>query len=374
MKRNLQEQPEKGSEILFENDELIVAKILTQEAACYYAQVSPWCSENEFSKYNRIGDVYYFIPKNPKSMLKYALFVEDGNKNSYAFRLFGGDEFSVRVLILQFPQVKDIIGELYPFNITKNLEDYIMEIIDGDDLMSLNSSIVDIYTDKRGRGVSELVIRNRDTKEMLDRLLELDHGDILAFNFAQGSYEWLDWDNAYDEYISGYGIYNAYNNETESLLEEISKYLLPNEEFDFNYGDYLELLMREIRKDFPDKIYEIVDDYQEKYNESAREKVKLVVESELKEYFDKIGFVVGDNYEELITTTGNLLYWCRRYDYVGNLNNLIQLIFEKNKSNLEGWSDTANESGLRQGPEKDEFVQKLNRILNNILSTLKKGS
>lgn len=368
--RLLREQSEKGSEILFENDELIVAKILTQEAACYYAQDSPWCKENYFSKYNRIGDVYYFIPKNPKSMLKTALFVGDNNDVSEAYRLSDGDKFPIRVLILQFPQAKDIIGELYPYNITKNLEDYLLEIIDKDTLMDLNPSIDHIYSGNRGRGDDELVIINSDTQDMMEKLMDLDMQDIIAFDFSQGDSEWLDWDGAFDEFVSGWAIYHAYDEQTVQKFNEIATYLMPDG-FKFKDESDLEELVREIF-DVSDDLYDVIHEYKDRYNESARGAVKKEVERDLNEYFGRLGITPNKTYDELSITVGQLLYWCRRYDYVGTLDDLILKIFEENKHKFDGWSDTANDMGVGEAFGRREYIPYFNSVLDKILSKLKK--
>lgn len=370
-RRNLSEQPERGSEILFEDNKLIVAKILTQEAACYYAQDSSWCKENNFSKYNRIGDVYYFIPKNPKSMLKTALFVGDDNSVSHAFTLSNGDEISVSVLTLQFPQVKDIIGELYPFNITKNIEDYLMEIIDKDTLIELSPSIDTIFTSDEGRGLDEIVIKNNDTYDMIEKLMDLDYGDVVAFRVSQTDGEWADYDAVYEDISNGWAIYNAHDKETENILNEIATYLyFSYEEFDFENQSSLEYLMSRINDEFWDELGTITHEYRERLNSAVVKKIKEEAEDELNKYLDKLGFLPGPYFDELSTTIGNLLYWCRRYDYVGTLDNLIRIIFEKNKSNIGGWYEVANEV-VFDGQEKEEYIQILNKNLNEILSKLK---
>lgn len=369
-KRVIREQSERGSEVLFEDDKLIVAKILTQEAACYYAQNSAWCKENYFSKYNRLGDVYYFISKNPKSFLKYAMFVDKQNNICEIHNLSNGEEYSVKVLTLQFPSAKEIIGELYLFNITNNLEDYILEIIDIDTLIELNGSIDSVYTNKQGRGDDELVIENDDTHKLFEKLMNLDYDDIMVLNKSIYGGDWIDYDSAYEEISSGWGIYNAYDYNTKNKLSEIAQYLIPDEDFDFENASNLEYLMNIINDEFWSELGDITHEYQQRLNSAVLKKIKEEAEDKLNEYLDRLGFEAGPHYDNLSTTTYNLLNWCRRYNYVGTLDTLIQTIFERNNHNIPGFYDMANETTI-VGDDKEEYIKILNHNLDKILLELK---
>lgn len=372
---HLHEQSEKGSVILFEDNKVIVVKILTQEAACYYAQDSPWCKHNRFSNYNRVGDVYYLISKTPKSYYKSALFVDTENMISTSYKLNDGDEISIRVLLLQFPSAKDVIGELYPFNITSNLEDYITGTIDGETLMSLNPSIYDIFKKEQIRGSHELLIINEDTNNLLENLLDLHDMDVLAFSFAMGSFEWNTYDSVYESIMNWGGLSEISDDKTVLILKDISDYLLPDKKFNFEDNYFLGRLLEKINKKFPGELDVVFDKYHYKLNHLSREEVRKISEKELNDFLETLGFENYSDYNELTTTVGNLLYWCRRNDYVGTLDNLIRLIFEHKSREKFNWSNIADSFTIGENPEeKNKIIQSLNDTLNNILSKIKNNS
>lgn len=373
---HLHEQSEKGSVILFEDNKVIVVKILTQEAACYYAQDSPWCKYNRFSDYNRVGDVYYLISKSTRSYFKSALFVDNENMISKSYNLNDDSEISIRSLLLQFPSAKDVIGELYPFNITSNLEDYITGTIDGETLMSLNPSINDIFKNKEQmRGSDELLIINEDTNNLLENLLDLHPMDVFAFSFAMGSIEWNTYDSVYESIMNWGGLSDISDDKTVLILKDISDYLLPDKKFNFNDNYFLGTLLEKINKKFPGKLDVVFDDYYYKLNHLGSEKVRKISEKELNDFLENLGFENYSDYNELTTTVGNLLYWCRRNDYVGTLDNLIRLIFEHKSREKFNWSEIADYFTIGENPEeKNKIIQSLNDTLNNILSKIKNNS
>lgn len=57
-----------GTEKIFESNEVLVVKPLTQESSCYYGSGTRWCTaasvNNRFKQYSRLGVLYYLIFKN----------------------------------------------------------------------------------------------------------------------------------------------------------------------------------------------------------------------------------------------------------------------------------------------------------------------
>jgi len=80
------EEKKAGKKVIFEDDNFLVVRPLTQDSSCYYGANTKWCTsstkegKNKFDQYSSTGKLYYIISKKPmelRNLDKVALYVDD---------------------------------------------------------------------------------------------------------------------------------------------------------------------------------------------------------------------------------------------------------------------------------------------------------
>ena len=80
------EEKKAGKKVIFDDENFLVVRPLTQDASCYYGANTKWCTsstkegKNKFDQYSSTGKLYYIISKKPLDMRnldKVAVYVDD---------------------------------------------------------------------------------------------------------------------------------------------------------------------------------------------------------------------------------------------------------------------------------------------------------
>lgn len=237
------------------------------------------------------------------------------------------------------------------------------QLIDADKLFD---SIKEDY-----RNPAESIIRiDFKHKEDLLRTLGLSDDDIYFYLSVTNPYESYDFIDSYyaqEEFKDGYGVYNYLDEENINTLSQISRAILPKK-VDFADTEYLQELSSVLLQNFKQETEDIIYDYADEKNGQMNREAYKVVEKELQDYIDSLGFEVTNS--GLRISVGELinLYLMNNAIHVP-LKKLLENLFESDKQYF-GWNDDIYEYANDNDFDSVSFNKYAGRILNNILDRI----
>lgn len=117
------EEKKSGKKVIFEDNDFLVVRPLTQDASCYYGANTKWCTsstkegKNKFDQYSSTGKLYYIISKKPLDMTnwsKIAVYVDD---------YYGGEVLYDNLDVTLNEKQKQDYYSLLPSSLLTNLRD-----------------------------------------------------------------------------------------------------------------------------------------------------------------------------------------------------------------------------------------------------------
>jgi len=249
------------------------------------------------------------------------------------------------------------------------LRNYAKGKIDAHQLMDADKLFDSIKEDYRNP--AESIIRiDFNSKEDLLKTLGLADDDIYFYfdvTSPYNSYEFIDSYSAQEEFGDGYGFYNYLDEENMITLSQIARAILPKK-VDFGDAESLKELSVVLLQNFKREIENIIDEYASEKNYQMNGEAYKVVEKELKDYTDSLGFEVTDT--GLRISVGQLihLYLMENAIHIP-LKKLLEKVFESDKQYF-GWSDDIYGYANDNDFDSVRFNKYAGQILDNIIDRI----
>lgn len=118
-------------EILYEDDDFLVVRPLSQDASCYYGSGTKWCTsgkkKNKFDEYFNNGFLYYIISKKPleykPNWTKVAVYID---------KIFGGEVFYDNLdVVLRDSEVKSYVNMISELPIMDSIRSHYKNLTSG---------------------------------------------------------------------------------------------------------------------------------------------------------------------------------------------------------------------------------------------------
>lgn len=225
----------------------------------------------------------------------------------------------------------DILSKLY---------EYIQGDIMSWDLENSDSFINEVR--KRNPISDSIVIFESTEKQFLADELNLDESDIWVYETVTGYYggnqEFSDYSTVLDDFTEGYYGYYHLNENNMNTLKTISSYILPGAEFDIEDSKFRFSFNKRMYELFSDEVEGIVHSVWEADEQMYYDAIK----ADIKKTFDliekRMGFAVYN--DRISSTVGELIMWCRFFDYEGDLKGLYEKIINKFTPRIKGgWGE-----------------------------------
>ncbi len=286
----IKQEIKKDARKIFEDEKFLVVQPMTLKSSCYYGAETRWCttstSSDEFDRYFKNGNLYYFIKKGVPDG-KWALFVSNDGSEVEVFDSKNNKE-TLKTLKSEFRQLDDEIID----DLSNNSQDYNNLYLY---LVTANSNIITRNTDNMSQygrliGVVEVKL---DLDEIMKVFgIEDDYEQRAVQQYYHSYYSYERTDGWYD-FRDGY-IFRHFNESNMELLKKIASYIKP------------EILIPDINEwdgtkemnEFTDKLndlYErdvdyIISEYTTLYDQSLEEGAREQINSSIIKEMEKLGF------------------------------------------------------------------------------------
>ena len=218
---------------------------------------------------------------------------------------------------------------------------------------------------------AESIIRiDFNSKEDLLKTLGLADEDLYFYfdvTSPYNSYEFIDGYSAQEEFSDGYGFYNYLDEENMITLSQIARAILPKK-VDFGDAESLKELSAVLLQNFKREIEDIIDEYASEKNYQMNREAYKVVEKELKDYTDSLGFEVTDSGLRIGVAELIHLYLMENAIHIP-LKSLLEKVFESDKQYF-GWSDDIYEYANDNDFDSVGFNKYAGQILDNIIDRI----
>lgn len=359
--------------VIFEDDKILIVSPLTYEGNKYYGKKTPWFEEGwygikEFEKrFENGGRIYYIINKETGE--------KDGFYKDQYGQLFYNENSKIgkpeiEDLVTFAPSARKIIWELTGSDIFKKLVRYAKGKIDKNALENSDELIHDIKENREVPGESIILLRF-DEDEELFKILDLSDDDIWFLNVINSrDYEFTDGDRMYDDNKEGYGIFRWFNGENMQKLRDISRVVLPNEEFNEQNEQFMGNLYRKLDIHFDRQLDRMTWDYMDEYNSKTSEYARTEISEEFNGYLNEKGFNLVRRYDTISTTIADLIYL---YSIRGRKHDDLKVLLENelkpsSKDRFGGWGENYYEYEGKIDSDKlnSEFEYQLEKIWDKL--------
>jgi len=249
------------------------------------------------------------------------------------------------------------------------LRNYAKGKIDAHQLMDADKLFDSIKEDYRNPAESIIRIDFRNKEDLLKTLGLADDDIYFYFDVTSpyNNYEFIDDYSAKEEFSDGYGFYNYLDEENMITLSQIARSILPKK-VDFGDAESLKELSAVLLQNFKRETEDIIDEYAAEKNYQMNREAYKVVEKELKDYTDSLGFEVTDT--GLRISVGQLihLYLMENAIHIP-LKKLLEKVFESDKQYF-GWNDDIYEYSNDADFDSVSFNKYAGRILDNIIDRI----
>lgn len=336
--------PPDEAEKIYENDNVLIVSPLTHSANKYYGEGTPWYEDGRWGwddftrRKERGGKIYYIINK------------EDGTKKSFYKNRYGevyeddNTELSkneIKEFVKLFPSAKRIILDITSNQIFKKFREFLKGKISIEDLTNSDDLISKITYNPQDPLESKVRLRFKDDEEFYD-FLELNDDDTWFMNLVNRTdFEFMDSDRLWNDNQEGYGLFRFFDQENLNKLKTIAKFFKSESEFDPNNETYMGELYLAIDKLFSRDLDNMGYKLMEEINSRASENARTYIAEEINSFLKEHGFTLVRDYDELITTIGNIIHM---YSLRGNttldLREMIKSEFQsKDKKSIGGWGN-----------------------------------
>jgi len=367
------QDPKDQVEKVFEDDNTLIISPLTIEANGYYGKQSPWYEEGYYGnrefeqRLKNGGKIYYIIDK--KTGEKEGFYKDEYGQIFYneSTKLKKDD---INDLIKFAPTARKVILNLTGSDSFKKLKEFAKGKIDKNILMHSDDLIDNVLVDRENPGESQIMLRF-DEDEDLFNILDLSDDDIWFLNVIMSrDYEFMDSDRMWDDNKEGYGIFRMFNGENMQKLRDISRIVMPNEEFNEQDEKFMGLLYIKLNEHFERQLDRMSWDYIDEYNVAASDKARTEISEEIDKYLNEKGFHLTRKYDTLTTTVVNLIYLYsitgRRSDNLKEL--LTSVLTPLPADRIGGWGENyyEYEGTINFDKLNNEFEFQLEKIWDTL--------
>jgi hypothetical protein len=334
-------------EIISENEDLKIVKVLTKDAAFYFG--GDFYSQNWDNNFSE-GDIYFIISSNEDIPIV-SLHNREDNEPSVVRTGYDSNRFgNADDLKKLFPESLKLLSPLIIFG--KTFE-FLKSIYSGyEPRWNENGGdkiISDIKFNSKTPNSSIVVIEFNDDEDFLN-VFDLDSDDQYEWRYYMSDYSSGDYDlyNYNEDWDEGNFIEYAFNDENRERLYNIVKVFFPSTP---NENIRITTSMTEIDSDF---VESVIYEYGSEWQNCIFYKIKDDIRSELENPFIKFGIKEKSFAFKYETTVGVLLTWYKQLKFeLGDIGELLKELIEKfdqNKNNYRGsWSE------LRYNTDCDSF-------------------
>jgi hypothetical protein len=311
-------------EIVSEDDNLKIVKVLSKEAAHYFGgdlYSQNW--DNNFSD----GDLYFLISSDP-DIQEFSIHNRDNNDPSVI--RYGYDRNSLKNtddLKSRFPNSLKLLTPLVRFGKTFEFLKSIYNGYEprwnengGDDLIYN----INFNRTNPGQSVVEIVIDNEDT--FLD-IFDIEQDDRYEWRYYMSDYGGVnyDYDMSNDSWMDGDFMVWHFNEENRQRIINIVRSYYPTTSPDDDRTIHT-LLNNNIDESF---VSRVIDEYVEEYDNCVYSEMREIINSEFQNPFIKFGIKEKNRNYKYTATVGVLLNWYKQlkiedFDLEGLLTTLIE--------------------------------------------------
>lgn len=367
------QDPKHHAEKVFEDDSILIVSPLTNEANGYYGGQGPFYEEGfygnrEFEKrLENGGKIYHII--NKKTGEKDSFY-----KDQYGQLFYNGftklTKDDINNLIKFAPTAKKVLNDITGSDIFKKLKQFAKGKIDKNTLMHSDDLIHDTLQNRKSPGDSTMLLRFEED-EALFEILDFSDDDIWFLNVIMSrDYEFMDSDRMWDDNKEGYGIFSWFNEENTQKLKDISRLVLPNEEFNNQDEKLMGNLYKKLDEHFERQLDTMNWSYIEEYNETASNHARTEITNEIDKYLDEKGFSLVRKYDTLSIGVSDLIYL---YSITGNryadLKTLLEIVLKPGpRDRIGGWGENYYEyqGTMDMNKLNNEFEFQLDKILDTL--------
>jgi hypothetical protein len=357
-------------QILFDDDNVLVVRLLTYKGACYYGSETRWCRESEYSfrSHSDDGAIYLFIDK--PNGLKLNLYVSVNNywisdvRNKPVSLVSFKDNFPGQIELFE-----DLIGKK---DFLQTLKQFVRGRASQSDIYMSDDSIETVFKNEP-LAQSQVIIKFDGNDEFFESL-EINEHDAAMISFVDaGEWDFYDGYTVMEDFKEGYRgvLYEWLNEENMAKLKEIGKILV---------GGSVDLDNEAYRASLANSLLGLVGGYTEDllnewifYRDQEMNQVaSKEINEELNDFMEKIGFEIHTPFYEVSTTIANLLMWAARYGIEKiDAKSLFNRIVSSQPTLPGGWSEDywKYDTG-KTFPENHSFHGIAERYLDNILEAI----
>jgi hypothetical protein len=372
MKLN-EEEDSLQKNILFDDDEILVVRLLTYKDACYYGSETRWCRDSEYSfrSYADNGAIYLFI--NKEYGTKINLYVYD-NYGSLSYWMSDSRNKAMKMDEFKrtFSGQKDLIDELVgKQDLVQTLKQFVKGKAEATDIKLSDDSITTV-SKKIPLAQTEIIIEFESRDELFESL-DINEQDQAMYAFSkEGQWDFYDEYSLIEDFKEGYGsLYDFMNKENLQKIKEIAAIIVDGPVI-LERQDYREKLAQSLFAVFPGYIEDLLSEFKYYRERDMNEVADYEISLEMNEFMDKIGFEMY-SVNEVSTTVANLLMWVARFGFekIDSKSLFNRIAVSQGSRNLGGWSDDYWKFDTRDSfPENSMFHDLVKGNLDKMIEIL----
>ena len=362
------QDPKDQVEKLFEDDNVLIVSPLTIEANRYYGNNTPWHADGyhgtkDFERRLASGGKIYYIV-NKKTNEKDSFYrTQDGDT--------GLSKNDIDNLFKLAPTARKVLNDITGSDVFKKLRQYAKGKIDTRTLINSDDLIYSVDENRKSPGDSKIVLRFEEDEDLY-KILDFNDDDIWFLNVIDSrTYDFTDSDRMWEDNKEGYGIFRWFNWENMAKLREISRIVLPSEEFDEQDERFLGNLYRKLDEAFDSQLDRMNWAYIDEYNEKSSEYARTEITNEIETYLKKKEFTLIRKYDTLSIDISDLIYL---YSITGNryadLKTLLEIALKPSSrgDNVGGWGENYYEYEGKVDTDmlNNEFETQLDKIFDTL--------
>lgn len=323
-------------EIVSEDDNLKIVKVLSEEAAHYFG--GDLYSQNWDDNFSE-GNLYFLISSDPDIQ---EFSIHNRTNNGPSVIRYGYNRNSLKNaddLKSKFPNSLKLLTPLVRFGKTFEFLKSIYNGYEpgwnengGDDLIYN----INFNRTNPGQSVVEIVIDNEDT--FLD-IFDIEQDDRYEWRYYMSDYGGInyEYDSSYDSWNEGDFMSWHFNEENKQRIINIVRSYYPTTSPDDNRTIHT-LLNNNIDESF---VSRVIDEYVEEYDNCVYSEIREIINSEFQNPFIKFGIKEKSRNYKYTATVGVLLNWYKQlkiedFDLEGLLTTLIEKF---DKTDRGDWSE-----------------------------------
>jgi hypothetical protein len=221
-------------------------------------------------------------------------------------------------------------------NLFIKLRQYVKGKISSGELASSDDLIYSIREHKDMRGQSQIFL-DIPVDDFMEKILT-DDNDIWFFrSIKSGSHNFIDYHLATDDFDEGFGPWNYFSEDNDSLADKIGKLLIgPN--FEISNEDMRKELAKKLYDNFQKQYDNIVYSYTNEKDSEMSQSAEDVINKDLEELEKEIGFKVSTR--SVSTTVANLFSNLVKYNlYTSTIMGLLETISNDYEVRIGGWEE-----------------------------------